>query len=157
MLMLRGHGHLVQRPANPVVALRTYSELYVKYGSSPALCFFIAASLLHVGVTRRIDQNRVLALAGAFLRKYREAMADRGNAALGYYNVGRAFQFIGNHHLAAHAYRQGLRLARAGAPTDGGEEGARVIHAAAYNLSTLYRSLGNVRMANIVTAEFLRF
>jgi len=142
VMVMQGHAHAAAQAYGP--ALAEYSAA-LALADEPLLYLLIGVTHINLAMHRRVaDRHRAVLAGFAFLQEYE---ARRGCAQESGYNIGRAAQQLGLHHIAVAYYERSLA---APAP----EPDLDLRREAAWNLALIYRSSGAEAVARALLRRF---
>ncbi|KAM7287299.1 general transcription factor 3C polypeptide 3 isoform X1 [Ixodes scapularis] len=146
--LLNGHNALVsgtyKHAIGEYVHLMQETEQQI-----PLVVFCVGLCLTHMACQKFSAKRYSLYVqAVAFLGRYAEL---RGRCQETSFNVARALHQLGLLHLAAHHYKQALEMPP---PVTGNDEVFDLRREVAFNLSQLYMSSGNTRLASYYISKY---
>jgi general transcription factor 3C polypeptide 3 (transcription factor C subunit 4) len=144
VMVLQGHAHAAAQAYGP--ALAEYSAALALV-DEPLLYLLIGVTHINLAMHRRVaDRHRAVLAGFAFLQEYE---ARRGCAQESGYNIGRAAQQLGLHHIAVAYYERSLA-----APAPAPDLDLDLRREAAWNLALIYRSSGAEAAARSLLRRF---
>ncbi|XP_039203904.1 general transcription factor 3C polypeptide 3 isoform X2 [Crotalus tigris] len=142
LCVLNGHNAFVSGCFKH--ALGQYVQAFRTNSDEPLYSLCIGLTFIHMASQKYVLKRHALIVQGfSFLQRY---LSLRGSCQESYYNLGRALHQLGLVYLAIHYYKKALELpplVLEGIETDQTDLRKDI----AFNLSLIYQSSGNIRMA----------
>ncbi|KAM3855228.1 general transcription factor 3C polypeptide 3 isoform 1-T1 [Vipera latastei] len=142
LCVLNGHNAFVSGCFKH--ALGQYVQAFRTNSDEPLYSLCIGLIFIHMASQKYVLKRHALVIQGfSFLQRY---LSLRGSCQESYYNLGRALHQLGLVHLAIHYYKKALELpplVLEGIEADQTDLRKDI----AFNLSLIYQSSGNIRMA----------
>ncbi|KAM9548562.1 general transcription factor 3C polypeptide 3 isoform 2-T2 [Guaruba guarouba] len=142
LCVLNGHNAFVSGSFKH--ALGQYVQAFRTNPDEPLYSLCIGLTFIHMASQKYVLKRHALLVQGfSFLHRYLDL---RGPCQESFYNLGRGLHQLGLLHLAIHYYQKALELpplTLEGIETDQTD----LRRDAAFNLSLIYQSSGNIRMA----------
>ncbi|XP_033024750.1 general transcription factor 3C polypeptide 3 [Lacerta agilis] len=142
LCVLNGHNAFVSGSFKH--ALGQYVQAFRSNPNEPLYSLCIGLTFIHMASQKYVLKRHALIVQGfSFLQQY---LSLRGSCQESFYNLGRGLHQLGLVHLAIHYYQKALELPPL--VLEGIEADQTDLRRdAAFNLSLIYQSSGNIRMA----------
>lgn len=154
--LLMAYGYILAAGTSYVYALNYFYRAYGLDPENPMVNLSLALAYTQHGLKRQTDNRQYCILQGLNfmhqyydLRKNAEKFDERQEA---HYNMGKTYHMLGMTHLAAPYYQKVLDAAKEEPQRS---EAADLSIDAAYNLQSIYASVGNFELASIITKQWL--
>ncbi|XP_062972290.1 general transcription factor 3C polypeptide 3 [Elgaria multicarinata webbii] len=142
LCVLNGHNAFVSGSFKH--ALGQYVQAFRTNPNEPLYSLCIGLTFIHMATQKYVLKRHALIVQGfSFLQRY---LSLRGSCQESFYNLGRGLHQLGLVHLAIHYYQKALELpplVLEGIEADQTDLRRDI----AFNLSLIYQSSGNIRMA----------
>ncbi|KAH8658754.1 RNA polymerase III transcription factor-like protein TFIIIC subunit Tfc4 [Tricladium varicosporioides] len=152
MSLLMIYGWILFTGSSFSLALNYFLRAYALDPNNPLLIFSLGLTYVHDALKRQAENRQYSIIQGlAFLHEYHEIRKQSKHAeerVEADFNLGRVYHMLGLVHLARPFYWKVLRASQHDVKEN-------LVFEAAYNLTNIYASSGNLELAQSITNEWL--